>query len=236
LSKIELAPISEVEFDGPITICPPGRKSRDIAERDRPSSTIPLYTQTALAWPQTPSIVPPARGDRRSAQERVDAAQRADAMRVALSQPHRDGNADAMLECALGAYCYRAWPRNISEHGDDVNKPWRFDMFRAGQTYGIIVHQHRVWLGLGAGGRTSPEGAQVTLSDEQIKAHCDDAKAKRAEADGVLWRIGSGAVSAMMRIAVDEFPPLAHHEDILRACLYHLAIQFGIVKKGRFQP
>ena len=137
-----------------------------------------------------------------------------------------------MLTSPLGVYCHRAWPVRLSDAGYDANAGHRRDMYRAGQIYGEIVHQHRVLLGLGAGSWTQPEGRSVALTDAEMRSKCEAAKIKRDDADAVLRGIFSGAVAAMVRIAVDDQPPLPTQEDLLRHCLWRLAAHFGVVKQG----
>lgn len=236
MAKCELTVSSAGSSPG-VTLCPPGLRSREVVKRAPVESPVTITTATALQSPASPSRAPSAKDDRRSAQERLEAAQRAEAVSVAAAQPHRAG-ADDPLDPALATplwhFCLKAWPKRITDSGADVNADHRRDMFRAGQHYGIIVHQHRVWLGLGSGGRTQAEGLSVTLTDAQIRAHCEAARIKRDDADDALRGIFNGAVSAMMRVAVEEQPPTPSQEDLLRHCLWSLAVHFGFVKLGRF--
>ena len=220
--------------DIPVTICPPGKRAGlKAVARAAVASTMPaVTTATALQWPSEGRLVLPARDDRRTAQERIEAAQRADARSVALSQPHRAGVDDRMLVDPLGTFCFRQWRPRPSESGLDLNEDHRAAMYRAGQIYAEIVHQHRVLLGIGSGGRTAPEGGSVELSDAELRVKCDAARIKRENADDVLRRVYSAAVAAMVRVAVDEIAPTPYQEDLIRHCLWVLAVHFGLVKSG----
>ena len=222
-----------------VTICPPGRRSKEIVYR-APASTDgpPVSTATALRWPEKPSLVPPARNDRRTAQERVEAALREEALSVARSQPHRASAHDTddhVLESALGRFCLKAWPPRPSPlDGRDLNASHRSQMIEAGNRYGEIVHQHRVLIGIGGGSRGSSEGMSVALTDEQIMVNCHAAQIKRDDADAVLRRVHARAVSRMMSLCVDEMDPTPYQESLAKHCLWALAVHFAIVKLGRF--
>ena len=235
MSMIENLP--DAEQSTPVTYCPPGKRSQEIVPRAPVAFGAPIITQTALKWPEA------AAGGKRDkivarnaieADRLLKARDRNEALSVALAQPHRSGSDDAGLECELGRFCFRAWPTRWSDSGNDLNADHRRDMFNAGLRYGEIVHQHRVLLGLGAGSKTQAEGGSVELTDAQLRAKVEAARIKRDDADAVLREIFSGAVSAMMRICVEERPLAPTQEDLAKHCLWRLALHFGIVKRGRF--
>lgn len=215
-----------------VTLCPPGKRSREIRYREPVEAGPPVTTQTALQWPAKASLVPPARNDRRTAQERVEAALRAEAVSVALAQPHRAGCDAAMLVEPLGRFCRAAWPVRRGESGFDLNEAHREAMYDAGRRYADVVHRHRVAMGLGAGGKTQAEGLSVARTATQIAADCEAARIKRDAADAALRAVFAGAIAVLMRVAVDERDPAPHHEGVLRHGLYALAVHFGIVKPG----
>lgn len=212
-----------------VTVCPPGKKA-GLKLRAAVASPIAFVTQTALAPPPQRGVEPaPISDTLRTREQRQEAAERADARSVALAQ--RGGVDDAMLVEPLGVFCRRSWPPRISDSGSDLNAEHRGKMYSAGRQYAEIVHQHRVLLGLGAGGRTQPEGGQAPLTEAQLRANCELSRIKRDNADAVLSAVFSGAVSAMMRVAVDEQHPTPYQESFLRHCLWALAVSFGLVKQ-----
>ena len=216
-----------------VTVCPPGKRAgKGAVLRGPVLSDVPLTTATALATLPVARLAPPSSGDRRSVQERVEAAERAEAMSVALAQPHRDGIDDKMLVEPLGVFCRQQWPPRMSDRGEDLNSHHRNTMYRSGQMYAEIVHQHRVLIGLGSGGRTDPEGGGAELSDADLREKCAAARVRRENANGVLRGVFSGAIGAMVRVAVDEMAPTPYQEDLIRHCLWVLAVHFGILKNG----
>lgn len=152
-------------------------------------------------------------------------------MSVVKAQPHRQGSDDPRLSDPLGQFCAAQWVP-IWVDGRDANREHRDDMYRAGCQYGEIVHQHRVLMDLGDGGRTTPEGISCALTDEQRRANCDAARLKREAAEGILRNVHSRGVSAMTRLCVEGRDPLPTNENLSKACLWALAVHFGIQKLG----
>ena len=223
-------------FEGlPVTICPPGRKSKTIVYREPILNGPPVSTATILKWPDTPVEPRLPKIVARSAAEAdhlINEALRARAIATALAQPHRVGNDDKMLVDPLGVFCYRQWPRRIGDSGRDLNADHRGDMYRAGQRYAQIVHQHRVLMGLGSGGRTDAEGLSESMTEAEFIDELAKARALRENAEAVIREIGPGALSAINRVAVEENPPTPYQEGVLKHTLWKLAVHFAILKPG----
>ena len=128
--------MNAMTIEPPVTICPPGKRAGPKAVLRVPvESSIQVITATSLQRPLVASIVPPARNDRRTADERVAAALRADAQSVALAQPHREGSDDPRLAFPLGRFCASTW-RN--------DRSWADRMHAAGVSYSVDVRAVKV--------------------------------------------------------------------------------------------
>ena len=216
----------------PVTICPPGRKSKSIAERAPIIGGPPITTSTTLQWPQKPSLVPPAKGDRRPAHERVEAALREDAQRVVLAQPHRDGNDDARMAFPLGRFCARSWPRD---------ERFASAMHEAGVAYAADVRAVNVARGFHVDGCASDTPGGPKASAEATPAEIADQKAKiyslertLARADEELRNIMARCPARMVELCFDHLDPSPNDEDMLKAALYRLAVYYGKWQAKRY--
>jgi hypothetical protein len=217
--------MSREEETVPVTVCPPGRRSKSIAERAPIIGGPPISTSTALQWPQKPSLVPPAKGDRRPAHERVEAALRADAMSVVLAQPHRAGSDDARLSFALGRFCARFW----SKSPEFANS-----MHAAGVAYASAIRAVKVARGFHVGGCASDNAGGEKPIEDLSKEGIEAAQAKvyglertLARADDLLRDVMPRCPAAMVRLCFDHQDPSPYDESMLKSGLYRLALHFG---------
>lgn len=213
-----------------VTICPPFKKSADLKLRVAADSSIRLTTQTALEAPVKPSLVPPARNDRRTANERVEAALRAEAVSVALAQPHRGGSDDPRLAFALGRFCDRAWP-NDSQFADA--------MHRAGASYAAEVRAVRVARGFHVVGSEREQGRTPNSDDaspeeiDAMRATIYGLERTLERADDLLRGVMDRCPRAMVRLCFDHEDPSIYDTDVLKHGLYRLALHYG--HRGRSQ-
>jgi hypothetical protein len=206
-----------------VTICQPGRKSKIVAERLIRESPIPLTTATALRRPLAASIVPPARNDRRTLDERVEAALRADAVSVALAQPHRAGSDDPLSGSALGRYCLRRWP---GEH----RRGFREDRCEAGNRYAVVIDNDRVACGFSPRLFGGVNGSDK-LSEQELRDRRVECAKARADAEAQIRDIPR-AVAVMSRLCWEDRECGPYDEDVMFHALYRLAMHFGIQKRG----
>lgn len=200
------------EYETAVTMCPPGKRA---LRRPPPTG------ERVLVAPVLPERLTDLQKDRL----------REDMLSVVKSQPHRAGSDDKMLVDPLGRFCRKSWPpRSVGR--EDFNADHRGVMYASGQRFAEIVHQHRVAIGLGSGSMTKAEGFSVDMTDEQRAAQCEAARIKREDAEAVLRAVDAKAVAAMTRIAVDELDPTPYQEDLIKHCLWALAVNFGFVKPG----
>ena len=210
--------------DPQITICQPGKRAGPKAvPRVAGYSPIPVITATALQWPVTASIVPNARNDRRTVEERVEAALRADAVSVVLSQPHRGGVDDRLAGSALGRYCLRRWP-------GDARREMREGRHEAGNRYAQVIDDDRVARGMAPRlyGQAGVGGEQT---DQQLRARRELCAQKRADAEWQIRDLHSRAVTVMDRLCWEDRECGPYDEDLVFHALYRFAKHFGIEKR-----
>lgn len=133
-----------------------------------------------------------------------------------LSQPHRRGDGDQRLHCALGQACKRLKLRE--------------ELYRAGDEYATLVRYWRVSIASIASQGHTASG----IPTEPITRELADKLTARLEAaDNVLKR--SGAYPWVRHICVDypvqdirQFPPAGLPK--IQQGLFDLAIHFGMLK------
>jgi hypothetical protein len=211
------------------------RRARGEGVARAPSqSAIPLRTETALAPAKKPSIVPSAKGDRRPAQERVEEAERRDALSVALAQPERRGiaatadasqagSATARLHEPLGRFVARQWPRD---------EEWADSMYRAGTAYDEIIRDSLIAMGLSYIGQSGGRDGGEELTPEQAAARKEVALARRKRADETLMRVHARGARVMEALCYDKRDPSPYDDGILRSGLYALADWLRIIDRG----
>lgn len=218
------------EYDRAVTLCAPGKRA-GMKLREPTPSPIRIITETALVSPPKPSIVPPAAGDRRPAQERVEAAERADAVSVALAQPHRAGSDDPRLAFPLGRFCATAW-RNDHDFGRK--------MHAAGGSYAGDVRSLKVASGFHVIGSeresmAAPNGDD-DLSPEEIqamRANIFGLRMALKRADELLLNVMPRLPRAMVRLCFDHDEPSPYDHEIIRHGLYRLALHYGHLEYSR---
>lgn len=170
-----------------------------------------------------PEISPPEREKsgrkKRSTKAEIEAAQREALAREqakVLSQPHRRGDNDQRLYCALGQVCKLLHLRD--------------EQYRAGEEYATIV---RRWMVAVGGIKAEGHKAIGLFQDEITREVADRLTAQLEDADAVLRR--AGAYPWVRHICVDypaqnirEFP-LAGLSKVQRG-LFDLAVHFGMLK------
>jgi hypothetical protein len=169
------------------------------------------------------SISPPHR-EKNGRKKRPSHAEIAEAQKAAelrgqaqvLSQPHRRGDNDQRLYCALGQVCKLLHLRD--------------EQYRAGEEYATIVRRWMVAIG---GIKAEGHKASRLFQDEITREVADRLTAQLEDADAVLRR--AGAYPWVRHICVDypsqdirEFPPAGL--PIVQRGLFDLAVHFGMLK------
>lgn len=226
-----IADVAEYPEDA-VVRCPPGKRA-GAKPRVRPDSPIAFITDTALMFPAKQSSVPTALNDRRTADERIEAAERAEAQSVALRQPHRVGSdspSDPRLAFPLGRLCAALW-RNDARFG---NK-----MYGAGVLYAAEVRAVRIAAGFHVIGperekKMAAEDIDNLPPEERgrvIKEMQDNRSALEKtleKADQVLIDVMPRCPRAMVRICFDHEEPSIYDTDVLRHGLYKLSLHYGL--------
>ena len=169
------------------------------------------------------SISPPHREKngrkKRPSRTEIAEAQKAAELRgqaQVLSQPHRRGDNDQRLYCALGQVCKLLHLRD--------------EQYRAGEEYATIVRRWMVAIG---GIKAEGHKASGLFQDEITREVADRLTAQLEDADAVLRR--TGAYPWVRHICVDypaqdirEFPQAGLSK--VQLGLFDLAVHFGMLK------
>ena len=217
----------------PVTICPPGKRAGGVVRAPLPS-VIPLNTEPTPTAPKRSASIPSAKGDRLPIQARLEDAERAAAVAVALAQPERRGIADAAeasqagskaarLHEALGRFCARQWPRD---------EEWSDSMYRAGSAYDEIIRDSLIAMGLPYIGQAGGRDGGEELSVEQAAARKEVALARRKRADEILVRVHARGARVMESLCYVKRDPSPYDDGVLRNGLYALADWLRIIDRG----
>jgi hypothetical protein len=167
------------------------------------------------------TIPRPTSGDRRTAQERLDAQERAETLSIALNQPHRRGNDDKRLSDAFGRFCLNHKPRPLGDH-----------CYHAGNRYAEIVREAKNALGLTVIAWSPSDGGYMSLTPDEIQARRDLALSRKREADEVLRAIMPRLPGALERLVYDLTEPNPYDEGILAHGLDRLARSMGLKERN----
>ena len=176
--------------------------------------TIVITTATSLCWPKAEKSAPPAKGDRRPLQERIEAAERASNIAQIAAQPHRQGSDDPRLCDPLGRFCAA---QLLGDH-----------CRQAGVRYREVIEDDKIARGFTVNGWAPSDRGYAGLTDEQIQARKELAIRRRAEADailrGVMWRLPW----VMERLVYEEQEPSPYDHGIIRHGLIALSDAWGL--------
>ena len=170
---------------------------------------IVITTSTALRWPKPERQTPPAKGDRRPIQERIEAAERAENIAFVASQPHRQGSDDPRLSDPLGRFCA------VQRLGDHCRQ--------AGVRYREVVEDDKIARGFTVNGWAPSDRGYAGLTDQQIEARKELAIRRRHEADAILRSIMPRLPWAMERLVYEEQEPSPYDCGIIRHGLIALS-------------
>lgn len=174
-----------------------------------PKRGFPIITQTALASPIPIRAIPPAKDDRRTAQERFEAAERAEALSVALSHPHRAGSDDPRLATPLGRFCAGL------KLGDHCRQ--------AGERYREIIEDDKIARGFQVHGWAPSDRGYFGLTEAQLEARKELAIRRRREADEIARAVHSRAPWVMEKLVYEEMEPSPYDGSIIENVVVNLA-------------
>jgi len=182
-----------------------------------------ITTATSLRFPEPPHSVPPAKGDRRPVQDRIEAAEREANIAQARLQPHRQGSDDPRLSTPLGRFC-------ASPHG---SLPRLGDhCYQAGERYAEIVRDARNAQGFHVDGWSPSDNAAFSLTPAQMSARKDLAIIRRRYADNILKAVISRLPWAMERLCYHQLEPSPYDEGAIINGLVALAVEWGMLKSA----
>lgn len=186
---------------------------------DRPAdhTGIRLTAATALAATPISKAIPPAKGDRRPLQERIEAAERAETLSVALGHPHRNGSDDPRLATPLGRFCAH---QKLGDH-----------CRQAGEQYREIVEDDKIARGFQVHGWAPSDRGYVGMTLAQIEARKELAIKRRREADAILRAVIPRLAWAMERLVYEEQEPSPYDRDIITHGLINLANEWELAPK-----
>lgn len=178
----------------------------------------PITEITVLSAASREKSAPSAKGDRRTRAERRKAAESADAMAVALAQPHRRGNADPRAQEPLYQFC-------------EAHKCAEF-CYRAGALYEETLRQSKAARGFEVPGLSRGEGG--ILDEDEIEALREAAVLQEKKAQERLRMIMPRLPRAMERLCYDHLgPPSPYDEQIIKDGLVALAHDiYGLLDRG----
>jgi hypothetical protein len=191
---------------------------KEISVWDQASAGIALLSRTSLRLAAVSPATPPAKGDRRPLQERIEAAAREDAVSVALAQPHRRGSDDPRLSEPLGRF--------VAVHR------LRPECYEAGNRYAEIVKEAKSASGFNVAGWAPGGQGDCDMTDAQRQARKELALSRREKADAELRSVMARAPRVMERLCYDQSEPSPYDESLIRHCLFVLSDFFGLVNLG----
>lgn len=201
----------------------------------------PQITLSKRAAQLSPHLAKKAADGRLPLAERMMAAESAEAMAVALAQPHRAGSDDPWLAFPLGRFCRRTWV------GDDRRtSELRNACFGAGNDYATEIRIAKIARGEHVEGVYSESRCvnSADLPDDPkvraaliaaAKAAIEAADGKVRRANECLLAIMPRLPRAMERLCCASDPldePSPYDEGMLRAGLWRLAGHYGLLDRG----
>ncbi len=153
---------------------------------------------------------------RRELAKRIEAAMSADALSVALDQPHRLGDPSKGAGDALSNFCKRLRLRP--------------ECRRAGEQYGHQVRDDKSARGFHVIGQAPGEGD--ILTEAERAARDEAAILALAKSNGMLTLIHPRCPRRLELLCYDGLEPATYDEGILTNALLNLAMDFGLIDLG----
>lgn len=202
-----------------VTVCPPGKRAgKGVVLRGPVLSTVPLTTLTALERPSVAGLLPTAKGDRRPLQDRIDEADRADAMAVALAQPHRQGSDSKRVGEALYVFCKRLRLRH--------------ECYRAGHEYGLQVRTEKTTRKFFVEGRQPPPTDTPMLTEAEETSKREGAIAALAASNTVLRAVHPNCPRLMLALCFADQTPGPYDDGKLIHGMLNLSRHYGKLNEG----
>lgn len=148
------------------------------------------------------------------------ARERAEALSVALAQPHRRGNDNPRLATPLGRFCANHKPRPLGDH-----------CYQAGERYREIIEDAKIAQGFTVHGWAPSDGGYQTMTQAQVEARKELALQRLREADQILKAIISRLPRALEKLAYDEIEPSPYDHGIIANGLINLANEWNLAPR-----
>lgn len=181
---------------------------------------IKLVGRTALKRAEPAPLPPRAADDRRTQEERQQAAEEAETLSVALEQRTRLGakRDQKRVESALGRFCAFHQPVKLGNH-----------CFLAGARYGRLVRGYKVAKGYPIlGQQPSSNGADI-LTEAQREAQRQHDIMAWQDANATLRGIHPRAPVVMERLCYDELDPSPYDGGIIVNALMKFSLEWGFL-------
>lgn len=217
----------EVEFDNAVavglpavTLCPTGRRSKNIVERAPTPSPIKTTTATALSPKKPREIVYGMSHTRFDASKEAEETEVA-TLAVAMAQPHRRDAADPRsdrLGTALGRFCARPvhQGRPLADH-----------LYLAGSLFCEVTRAYKMAIDIMVPDRGIGNGDN--FDEDQAAARAALAVDRRKACEDVLTGIMPlRAIRAMDNLTYEDREPAPRDESLLVHCLVALAKHFEV--------
>jgi hypothetical protein len=163
----------------------------------------------------SPRLAAKANNMRFGLDERMSAAESAEAMVVALAQPHRLGDRSKFAGDALALFCVGL----------------RRECHAAGEAYCRKARAEKSARGFHVVDQ-APGEAEPGLTFEQIEAKHEAAIMAFRDSNGVLTLVHPRCPRRMELLCYDRLPPSPYDEGMLRHGLFSLARHYGLLDEG----
>lgn len=174
------------------------------------------FVLTKEAADLSPSYTMVATDPTRQLAERIEAAQSADALSVALKQPHRLGNRSKSAGDAFAEFCKRMrLRRELRATGEAYCREVRADKAARGFH---VVDQH--------------PGEGEPLSEAEQAAKNEAAILALEKSNGLLSGVHPRCPARMEMLCYDRLPPSPYDEWVLINGLLVLAMSYGMLDLG----
>ena len=183
------------------------------------------FVLTRRAAELSPAYAAIANNGRLRMDERIEAAKCAEAMSVALAQPHRGGTglplADPLVQFCFAEYYEMGYAVTLRNECLDAGRKYAWESRAERRARGFFV--------VDSLGDAAPD---LTLTEEQIAAKNEAAIMRFSRTNDILRAIRDRLPRRMEMLCVDLMPPHPEDGDILRRGLFALVKHFGLLEPG----
>jgi hypothetical protein len=197
-------------------------KAAPVFNRSASTHAIAITTRSQLKMPVEPALLTKGLGEeweRRPVADRLEEAERRDAVSVALKQPHKPSIDNPRRSEPLGRFC-ALLPISTGDR-----------CWQAGQRYAEIVREHKTARGFDVLGWAPSDRGYSGVTPEQLEARRDLAIARKHEADRELNHLSSRLPRVLELLCYDQREPIASDRDATIKGLISLANLWGFGRR-----